>query len=494
MARLASSPPFPLSNRLKDNLSWLNQALGIEKSFDIIAREIKIGGKQAVLIFLDGFTKDEVAVEILKSLQALNRQEIVPNVCQKLVQQYIPYTEIETTNDRHHLVGAILAGQLALLLENLSEAILIDIREYPGRTPEEPDLEKIVRGSRDGFVETLVFNTALIRRRLRDPRLRVENVQVGKRSRTDVGMVYIEDIANPELVKRVRERLSAVKVDGLPMAEKTLEEYIVPGKWWNPFPRVRYTERPDVAAVHLLEGHVIVLVDTSPSAMIIPATFFHHLQHAEEFRQNPAVGGFLRGVRLLGVLASLFIVPLWLLVSLEPELLPANLKFIGPQKMGEVPLAWQFLIIELGFNLMRLAGVHTPAGLSTALSIIAALLIGEIAIRVGLFAPEVVLYGAVAAVATYATPSYELGMANSITRIFLILATGFARLPGLVGALALLTCFLTLTKSFGIPYFWPLIPFNAHAFFAVLIRSPLPLHLIRPSILKPRDQTRQPPP
>jgi stage V sporulation protein AF len=367
----------------------------------------------------------------------------------------------------------------------------MDARTYPSRQPEEPDLEKVVRGSRDGFVETLVDNTSLIRRRIRDPRLRMEAMQAGVRSKTDVVICYIKDVANPQLVENVRKNLQRIRIDGLPMAEKAVEELISPGSYWNPFPKVRYTERPDVAAVHLLEGHVLVLVDTSPSVMITPVTYWHHLQHAEEFRQNPTTGLYIRWLRFFGVAMSIFLLPLWLLAVLHPELLPPWLKFIGPQKTGHVPLFIQFVLAELSIDMVRMATIHTPTALASGISIVAALLLGQVAVQVGLFSAEVVMYVAVAMIGTFLTPSFELGWANRLVRLFLLVAVAAFGLPGFLAGTAAVVVYLVMTRSFGVPYLWPLIPFNWGGLKGVLLRTPVSMTNLRPSILKTREQIRQ---
>src|SRR5699024_2707149 len=177
-------------------------------------------------------------------------------------------------------------------------AFVVDVREYPGRQPEEPDTERVIRGARDGFTENVVINTALTRRRIRDARLRNEMLKVGERSTTDVCLSYIQDIADDEMVELTKEKIRSIEIDGITMADKAVEEFLVESEWTR-YPLVRYTERPDVAANHLLEGHLLLTVDTSPSIIILPTTFFNHLEHAEEYRQAPAVGTFIRWIRLL---------------------------------------------------------------------------------------------------------------------------------------------------------------------------------------------------
>lgn len=477
-----------LHKKFQENLDYLAEKMGVGESFDVIVREIEIGGKEAALLYIDGFVKDQVMF-ILEFLFYLDREDIVPEPVDKLYKRCIIHFEVERVDTLDEVVKNVLSGPIALLVDGEREAIIIDNREYPARGPEEPDIERVTRGSRDGFTETLVFNTALIRRRIRDPALRIELLQVGSRSQSDIALVYIKNIANPGTVELLRERIKKISIDGLPMAEKTVEEFLTLGTW-NPFPQVRYTERPDVAAIHLLEGHIIVLTDTSPSAIIAPATFFHHIQHAEEFRQNAVVGGYLRWVRYLGVILSLIITPLWLLFVLEPGLLPPQLSFIGPQELTPVPILVQLLLAELGLDLVRMAAIHTPSALATALGIIAAFMIGDIAIGVGLFTGEVILYMAVAAVGTFATPGYEFAFAIRLMRLLLLVAVGLWQLPGLVFGLLLVFLILLRTKSFNVPYLWPLIPFNGKAMLDIIIRRPVPYKGTRPSFLKPQDPER----
>lgn len=478
-------------NSLERNSDWMSQELGVDRSFDVIRRDLSIGNRKAALFFIDGFAKDQIMERIITTLAMLEPQDLQPQILKKIFHRYLAYIEVETTDDLHNAVDKVLQGPLALLIDGIDQVIIIDAREYPVRSLQEPDLEKVVRGSRDGFVETIVFNTALIRRRIRDPKLRMEMLHVGTRSKTDVCVSYIEDIANEKLVEMVKEKVKAINIDGIPMAEKSVEELIAPGSFWNPFPRVRYTERPDVAASHLLEGHVLIIVDTSPSIMVLPSTLWHHLQHAEEFRQSLPVGIFIRLLRYAAVFLSVFLMPLWLLLATSPQYLPQSLKFIGTTKPGAIGLPLQFILAELGINLMRMAAIHTPASLTTALGLIAAVLIGDIAISVGLFSPEVVLYTAISAVSMFATPSLELGQANTLFRLFLIVSVALFGLPGFAGAVILVGLLLLGTKSFGVPYLWPLVPFKYSALKDMLIRPPIPTQNLRPFAGPSKDHTRQ---
>lgn len=287
------------------------------------------------------------------------------------------------------------------------------------------------------------------------------------------------------------ENINKIKIDGLPMAEKAVEELVTPGSYWNLFPKVRYTERPDVAAIHLLEGHVLVLVDTSPSVIIAPATYWHHLQHAEEYRQSPTTGIYIRWVRFAGILISLFLLPLWLLMVIHPELLPQGLQFIGPDKPTRIPLFLQFVMAELSVDMVRLATIHTPSALAAGISLIAALLLGQISVEVGLFSAEVVMYVAIAMIGTFLTPSYELGWANRIVRLFLLVMVASFGLPGMIIGTVAFIVYLAFTRSFGVPYLWPVIPLNWSALKNVLIRTPVAMSNVRPAILKSRNRFSQ---
>ncbi len=479
-----------LARKLEGNLAALEGELGVGVSFDILARRLSIAGRDAALLGVDGLVNDAVLTNILRTMLRLKREDLTPDAMRALFQEGIPHIEVNAVTTYGAVIDQVLSGPVVLLVDGMDTAFAIDVRTYPSRSPQEPQLERVLRVSRDGFVETLVFNTALIRRRIRDPRLRVERFQIGRRSKTDVVMLYLQDVANPKLVAQVRDQLKEIQVDAIPMAEKSVEEYLQsrPSQWWNPFPLVRYTERPDVAAVHLFEGHLVILVDTSPSAIILPVTFFHHIQHAEEYREDVSVGTYLRLIRMLGIFLAWVGPPLWVALALSKELLPPSWQFLGPRKPGTVPLPLQFFIGEIVLDLVRLALIHTPEPVSTALGFIGTVLLGQIAAEVGLLASETVLYVALAALGGFATPSMEFAMAIRLMRLLLLAAAAFFRFWGVVVLFFLQVLFLGFTRSFGVPYLWPLIPPDWGALKAVTFRLPTPARHVRPSILKPREQ------
>ncbi len=472
------------------NINYLKDLLGVGESYDVIFREYKVGRKRAASFSINAMTNDVLLTNIFQDMITLNPEELSINTLQKLFYTRATHSQVKLIDNMNDAITSLLSGELLFLVDGEEEIIIIDARSFPARMPSESTIEKVTRGSRDSFVETLAFNTALIRRRLRDPQLRFEIVKIGTRSQGDVAVTYIKDVTDPKLVDLAKERLNRINIDGIPMAEKAIEEFIVGGSKWNPLPKVRYTERPDVAAVHLLEGHVCLLIDTSPNIMILPTTLWHHVQHVEEFHQHVIIGSYLRLVRLLGVFLSLLLPPLWLALVLQRHLLPESLAFLGPKDPGIIPLGFQFILAELGVELVRMATVHVPSAQSTALGFIGAFMIGEFATKVGLFGNEIIFYTAVAAVGAFATPSIEFAMAIRFFRAILLLLVIFFKLPGLLAGLAVIFIVMATTKSFGIPYLWPLLPFNFQGMADVLLRMPLPSKILRPAALKPQDKDR----
>ncbi|WP_033828504.1 spore germination protein [Bacillus andreraoultii] len=483
----------PIPKQITEVEKYMKDNVGLGTSFDLGIRKFKVLNKEIQLYYVNGLTDTLFILRAMQELVHLNdiHKDSPPEQFVELINNRINNNSVEKVSTLDEVVDQVLSGLIAILVEGYEEAFIVDTRSYPGRQPEEPDTEKVVRGSRDGFVENIISNSALIRRRIRDERLRFELLKVGERSKTDIAIVYLKDVANPDLVNIIKKEIKAIEIDGLTMADKAIEEFLVK-QGYNPYPLVRYTERADVAATHILEGHVLIIADTSPSVIITPTTYFHHVQHAEEYRQSAAVGTFIRWTRFIGILASLFILPLWLLFVIEPSLLPDSIEYIGPNKKSHVPVIVQLFICDLGIEFLRLAAIHTPTPLSTAMGLIAAVLIGDIAVNVGLFIPEVILYVSVSAIGTFATPSYELSVANKIARLVILILIAIFKVPGLVVGVTLFIIYLASIRSLNTPYLWPFIPFHPIAFMQILVRRSTPGSKIRPSIVQPKNRLKQP--
>ncbi|ABO67581.1 MULTISPECIES: spore germination protein [Geobacillus] len=481
----------PIAEKLVDNAKFLQNRIGVGTSFDLGVRKIHVLNREVHIYYCNGLCDTQYIIELLKQIVRVNDDERQAAQARQIIENRLVHQQVSPVTSLDEAVDQLLSGLIIIFIEGESTGFAVDVRSYPGRQPQEPDTEKVVRGARDGYVENIIVNTALTRRRIRDERLRFEILQVGERSKTDICIAYIQDVADPGLVELVKNELKQINIDGLTMGDKTVEEFLVK-QGYNPYPLVRYTERPDVAATHLLEGHVLIMVDTSPSVIITPTTFFHHVQHAEEYRQSPGVGTFVRWVRFLGILSSLFLLPLWMLFVLEPSLLPDSWAFIGPNKQTNIPVVIQILIADFGIEFLRMAAIHTPTPLSTAMGLIAAVLIGQIAIDVGLFVPEVILYVAVAAIGSFATPSYELSIANKICRLALVILVALFKVPGLVIGTTVYFLWLASIRSLNTPYLWPFIPFDPAAFMQIIVRRSTAGAKVRPSIVHPQDQQKQP--
>ncbi|MDC3415425.1 spore germination protein [Aquibacillus salsiterrae] len=469
----------------------MKDRVGVGTSFDVGYRKLSLLKKETDLYYLTGLCDSSLIVELIKKLVEINDNESNVRKLADIVENRLVHQQVTRVKTMDEVVDQLLSGLIVIFVDGVDEAFIVDVRSYPGRSPQEPDTEKVVRGSRDGYTENIIQNTALTRRRVRDERLRHEIVQVGERSKTDICISFLQDVADEGLVNLIKDEIKNIEIDGISMADKTVEEFLVK-QGFNPFPLVRYTERPDVAANHLLEGHVLIMVDTSPSMIITPTTYFHHVQHAEEYRESPVAGTFIRWVRFMGILMSVFLLPLWLLMTMDPSLLPEKLQFIGPNEEGNIPIVLQILMADIGIEFLRMAAIHTPTPLSTAMGLIAAVLIGQIAIDVGMFSAEVILYVAVSAIGSFATPSYELSVANKIARMLLVIITAIFSVKGLVIGFSLYLLLLTTTRSLNTPYLWPFLPFDYKAMIQIIFRVSVPLNKVRPSIVHPRNAYKQP--
>ncbi|MBT2726344.1 spore germination protein [Bacillus sp. ISL-75] len=483
---------WPIPESVNEIENYMKQRVGLGVSFDFGVRKLKVLKKDVHIYYVNGLCDTIYIIQLIKELVEINYHEKLSTDLFKIVENRLVNQSVEQINQLDIIVDKVLSGLIVVVMEGENTAFAIDVRSYPGRQPQEPDTEKVVRGSRDGFVENIILNTALTRRRIRDERLRFEMLKVGERSKSDVALGYLEDVADPDMINIIRKEIKAIETDGIPMADKTIEEFILK-QGWNPFPLVRYTERADIAATHILEGHVVIYVDTSPSVIIAPTTYFHHVQHAEEFRESPAMGTFLRWTRFLGVLTSILLLPLWMLFVLEPSLLPERLSFIGPNEQTNIPIIVQIFLADFGLEFLRLAAIHTPTPLSTAMGLIAAVMIGQIAISVGLFVPEVILYVAVAGIGSFTTPSYELSVANKIGRLTLLILVSIFHLPGFVIGATVFFLFLVKIRALNTPYLWPFLPFEPKGFLQIIVRRAIPGSILRPSIVHPRNRYRQPP-
>lgn len=463
-----------LSKSLDSNRKAFDALLRPDINFDVVCRILEIGGRKACVYFIDGFTKDDTLLRILQSFGSI-QPTAMPADAAEFSKRYLPYGEVDLYTESNPALIQLLSGVPLLLMDGYETIFAIDCRTYPARSVDEPDKDKVLRGSRDGFVETLVFNTALIRRRIRDPKLRMEILTAGESSHTDIAFCYMESRIDTDLLSKIKERIQRLHVDALTMNQESLAECIYPHKWYNPFPKFRFSERPDVAAASILEGSLVILVDNSPSAMILPSSIFDIIEEADDYYFPPVTGTYLRLSRTLTFFLSLFLTPVWLLLMQNPRWIPEWLQFIRVADPIQVPLLIQLLILEFAIDGLRLAAVNTPSMLTTPLSVIAGIVLGEYAVSSGWFNSETMLYMAFVTIANYSMTSFELGYALKFARILILLLTSLLHLPGFLLGTAICLLALIFNKTIaGKSYIYPLIPFHFHELKKRFLRNRLP--------------------
>lgn len=457
----------------QENKELLDLRLHVDVNFDLLTREITVGERRACYYCIDGFIKDELMEKMLQYFIGLKKEDI-PQNADEMCKTYVPHVEVKTEEDYDKIIKSILSGQFALIIDGFDKAIMIDARTYPARSVSEPEKDKTLRGSKDGFVETIVFNTALIRRRIRSTDLRMEMVSAGKSSKTDITLCYMDSRVDKKFLKELKGRIADLKVDALTMNQESLAECIYKGKWFNPFPKFKYTERPDAAAAQILEGNIVVLVDNSPSAMVLPTTIFDMIEEADDYYFPPITGTYLRFARFVISFLTYFVTPTFLLLMMNPDFIPEWLQFIVVQEGINIPLIWQFLILELSIDGLRLAAVNTPNMLSTPLSVIAGIVLGEFAVNSGWFNSEVMLYMAFVTVASYTTASYELGYAMKFMRIITLILTSVFGVWGYVAGLIIFVVSVVGNKTIAhTSYVYPLFPLDVKVLWKILFRHQL---------------------
>lgn len=448
----------------------IRAGLRIGESFDMIERELDLPCGVASFFYIDGFVKDGETLRIMQFLLSEKNARSAEELVRK-----IPYVEVSVCREESKMPRAVLSGQVLMLCESFGgEGIILDLRTYPARQTAEPESDRVMQGARDGFVETLITNTALIRRRIRDPALTAEHFSMGGSSDTDVVMLYVKGTAREEEVGNVREKLLDASPRSLTLGYQSLAEVLIKRGWYNPFPKIRTTERPDTAAAQLLEGSIIVLCDTSPLAMILPTSLFDYLEESSDYHFPPLTGTYLRLVRTFILFLSVIITPLWYLLIELGDALPSVLSFLIPDDSGALPIILQLFLAEIAIDGLKIASMNTPDILSNSLSVVGALILGDFAVEVGWLCPDVILYMAFVAIANFAQQNHELGYAFKFMRM---LTLALVYLFGAVGlALGLVITFLlaltngTLVSSRG--YLYPLIPFNGKDLLHYFIRHP----------------------
>lgn len=435
-----------VSKIIQENITYINEVLPVKESFDIIERDMIIGGRESCFFFIDGFMKDEVMSKVMDTLFKLTPEQM-PKTSTELSRTMISYVEIDTFSEFDGIIKNILSGVACLFVDGYESCIAIDCRTYPARSVDEPAQDKSLRGSRDGFVETIVFNTALIRRRIRDPHLTMKMMEIGKSSRTDVTLCYMTDRVNQDLLNLLIQKFEQMREHDLKMNQQTLAELLFKRKWYNPFPKFKYTERPDTAAACIMEGKIVILVDNSPSVMILPTSIFDIIEEANDYYFPTLTGIYLKISRSIITIMTVFLTPLFLLFMQNPEWIPDVFDFVLVRNTINIPLYFQLLLLELAIDGLRLAALNTPSMLSTPLSVIAGIVMGEFSVQSGWFNSEVMLYMAFVAVANYTQPNFELGYALKFMRLLLLTLTALFNWIGFAVGCIIIVCSVCFNRT-----------------------------------------------
>ncbi len=463
------------SSDYENNVAYMDKTLRVEESFDIIKRCLTIGGDTMTLYYIDGFIKDGVMQRLMQHFLTLKGLGRGKDAVQTFLETQIPYVEADIVNTPETARLMVLSGAAVLLGSSFEDkAIVVDARTYPARTTEEPENDRVMQGARDGFVETLIFNTALIRRRIRDPRLTMSYLNLGGASGTDVVVCYMEGLADTNYVKRLKEALRSVRPKSLTLGTQSLAECLIRRRWWNPFPKFRTTERPDTAAAQLMEGSVLILCDTSPQVMLLPTSLLDFLQETNDYYYPPVTGTYLRLLRLFVFMGSFFLAPTWYLLVEKIDLLPPWLGFVVPDTHGDLPLIVQIFLAEFAIDALKLASMNTPNLLSNSLSVIGGLILGDFAVTIGWLSPDVIFYMAVVSIASFAQQNQELSYAVKFLRMITLLLTHFFGPWGYLGGI-LLSVLLVVTNcsvNGKNRYLSPLVPPKPKSLFRLLIRVP----------------------
>ncbi len=459
-----------LKNDYRENVDFLNETLRVSQSFDLLSKKLAVGNGELTFYYIDGFVKDAIMQKLMTQFLSVKS---LPSSAEEFMRTAVPYVETEVARDVDTMITAVMSGATLLIGSSFgAEAIIIDSRTYPARSTEEPEGDKVMQGARDGFVETLIFNTALIRRRVRNPYLTMSYISVGSDSKTDVVICYMSDRADMSYVEMLKKKLSSIKTGALTVGAESLAECLIRKRWYNPFPKIRTTERPDSASAQLLEGSVLIIVDNSPQVMVLPSTIFDFMQESNDFYFPPLTGTYIRIVRYVVFFLTLIITPVWLLLMRYPELMPAWLDFAIPDDTGKIPIIAQLLLVEFIIDALRLASLNTPNMLNNSLSIVGGLILGDFAVDIGWLIPEVILYMSFVAIANFTQRSYELGYAIKFFRILLLILTTIFGFWGFVGGFVLIIALISTTSTVNGKrnYLYPLIPLDPKALATLIVR------------------------
>ncbi|WP_342601242.1 spore germination protein [Psychrobacillus sp. FSL H8-0483] len=495
-----STEQTPLKKDLSGNLQTIKDTLG--ESGDIIIREIRIGKEgsvKAAVIYTDGLSDSaslqnfilETLMIDIKGLELEKKIASEPNLLKTLKDFAMTVGEIKDLTTLEDLYTALLSGDAIILIDGYSKGFIVGNKHWMERGVTEPTAQSVVRGPREGFSENIRINTALVRRIIKDQSLWIESRTVGKLSKTNVAIMYLNGVADDNVVSELRQRLDLIDIDGI-LESANIEEFIQDSQY-SPFPTVFNTERPDVVAAGILEGRIAILVDGTPFALIIPALFVQFFQASEDYYQRSIMASLIRLLRFVSfgitLLAPAFYIAV---ITFHPELIPPSLLVsLAAQREGvPFPAFVEAVIMEITFEILREAGLRMPRVIGSAMSIVGAFVIGTAAVEAGIISAAMVIVVSITAISSFVSPTYDIAIAGRILRfLFMIFAASFG-LFGIIVVLIALVLHLCSLRSFGVPYMSPLAPFSIKGQKDTFIRLPIWRFLTRPDLIS-KNRTRQ---
>jgi spore germination protein len=484
---------------LNKNLAYFEDKL--KDCDDVVYREFEVGSKQQyrfALVFVDGLIdRNMINEEVLKSLMLETRHaNMNPGIFSKNIYNLIRNSAVTTgeVKEEEYLDKAmvsLLSGDSLLLTDGYKKVLVIGSKGWPSRGVQEPETEAVIRGSRDGFSETLRINTALLRRRLRDPSLKIKQIRLGVRSKTDIAIAYMDNIVDKNVLGEVEKRLEAISIDGV--LESGYIENFIEDTWYSPFPQVQSTERPDRVAAALLEGRVAIITDNTPFVLLVPVTLNMLFQSAEDYYERWFIASFIRIMRYAAAIVSLALPALYIAItSYHPGLIPTDLAlYIAGTRTGvPFPAFLEAVVMELTLELLREAGIRLPGPIGQTIGIVGGLVIGQAAVQAGLVSPIMVIVVAVTAISSFALSSYSIGIAFRFLRFFVIALSAVLGLYGLMISLLIILIHMCSLKSFGVPYLSPLVGNTYYELGDSFIRVPLIAMHRRPKTLAGSNMIR----
>lgn len=462
-------------DKYNELITELKEKVPVGESFDVLERKLNIGGKKATMFFVDGLVDGGMMQRVIFSLFSLTPEKMGrAKSAGEFLEYNMPFLDTMVVNDLDQAIKFMYSGLVPLFISGYSGIIIIDCRDYPLRSVEEPSKEKSLRGSKDGFVESMMTNIALIRRRIRDNDLIFKIFTIGGITKSDVSMAYMKNKADMGMVKKLTDSLNSLKIEGLTVTEQTLVEKLIGKKLGklNPFPRVRYAQRPDVIAAHVEEGKIAIIVDNSPTVILIPAGIFDFVQDVDDYYFPMLTGNYFRLLRIANILVILFATPLYLLFAEGDIPTHEAIKFFITEEDFAISIFWQFILLEIAIDGLKLASLNTPESLGMSLSVIGALILGEFSVSSGWFVPQTILCMAVVALASFTQPSIELGFAIKFVRILMLIGAHFLGWQGIVAALLIALIGMGMTKTLvGTSYLYPVIPWDGSKLKKLIFRT-----------------------